>query len=105
MIASVRLATTADAEAIRGIYNLEVVESTDTFDLVPRSLDEQVAWLEAHGGTHPAVVAVDGDEVIGFGSLTAYRDRPAYATTVEDSVYIHRGHRGRNWCPAGRRRS
>ena len=26
--------------------------------------------------------------VIGFGSLSPYRPRPAYSTTVEDSVYI-----------------
>jgi phosphinothricin acetyltransferase len=90
----VRLAAANDAEAVRAIYNVEVVESTVTFDLVPRSHDDQRAWLAAHGGAHPAVVAVDGDEVVGFGSLSPYKDRPAYATTVEDSVYVHRDHRG-----------
>ena len=34
-----RLAEPRDAEATRMIYNLEVLESTVTFDLVPRSLD------------------------------------------------------------------
>ena len=55
----VRLAQVADAEATRAIYNQEVVESTVTFDLVPRSHDEQREWLVAHGGAHPAIVAVD----------------------------------------------
>ena len=32
--------------------------------------------------------------VCGFGSLSPWRDRPAYATTVEDSVYVHRDHQG-----------
>jgi phosphinothricin acetyltransferase len=32
---------------------------------------------------------------VGFGSLSAYRDRPAYRTTVEDSVYVHPDHQGR----------
>ena len=41
------------------------------------------------------MVGVAGDEVVGFGSLSAYRDRPAYATTVEDSVYVHRDWRER----------
>jgi phosphinothricin acetyltransferase len=89
----VRLAQATDAEAIRAIYNLEVLESTVTFDLVPRSHDDQRAWLAAHGGAHPAVVAVDGDEVAGFGSLSPYKDRPAYSTTVEDSVYVDRAWR------------
>ncbi|MGH6634371.1 MAG: GNAT family N-acetyltransferase, partial [Sphingopyxis sp.] len=55
-----RLVQRADAEAIRAMYNLEVAGSTVTFDLVPRTLDEQVAWIDEHSGGHPAVVAVDG---------------------------------------------
>ncbi|HVM10831.1 MAG TPA: GNAT family N-acetyltransferase [Acidimicrobiales bacterium] len=94
----VRLARIADAEAIRTIYNREVTGSTVTFDLVPRSLEAQQQWIEAHSGAHPAIVVVDDDTaetVIGFGSLSPYRDRPAYSTTVEDSVYVHHDHRGR----------
>lgn len=88
---SVRLARLDDAEAIRAIYNLEVAESTVTFDLVPRSLADQQRWISEHAGVHPAVVAVDtGGEVVGFGSLAPYRSRPAYSTTVEDSVYVRR---------------
>jgi L-amino acid N-acyltransferase YncA len=91
----IRLAERRDAAAIRDIYNVEVATSTVTFDLVPRTLDEQVAWIDDHSGGHPAIVAVAGDEVIGFGSLSPYKDRAAYAPTVEDSVYVHRDHRGR----------
>ncbi len=92
MPTTLRPAVTSDAEAIRAIYNVEVAESTVTFDLVPRSLDEQLAWIERHSGGHPAIVAVDElDEIVGFGSLSPYRERPAYFTTVEDSVYVKRG--------------
>jgi L-amino acid N-acyltransferase YncA len=85
----VRLARLEDAEAIRDIYNREVTGSTVTFDLVPRTIEDQHAWLAEHAGAHPAVVAVDDDSrVVGFGSLSPYRTRPAYATTVEDSVYV-----------------
>jgi len=90
----VRLAQAADVESIREIYNLEVVESTVTFDIVPRTHDEQREWLNAHAGAHPAVVADENGEVIGFGSLSPYKDRPAYSTTVEDSVYVARHRRG-----------
>ena len=90
----VRLATLADGEAIRAIYNREVTGSTVTFDLVPRSADDQRVWLDQHAGAHPAVVAVDEGSVVGFGSLSPYRSRPAYATTVEDSVYVHHEARG-----------
>ena len=90
-----RPAGVADAEAIRTIYNLEVTTSTVTFDLVPRSLDDQRAWLEARSGAHAVVVAEVDGVVVGFGSLSPYRDRPAYSTTVEDSVYVDRASRGK----------
>ncbi len=92
----VRLATLEDAEAIRSIYNVEVTGSTVTFDLVPRTLEEQRNWLTARSGAHAVLVATDdAGETVGFASLSPYRDRPAYATTVEDSVYVHEDHRGR----------
>jgi phosphinothricin acetyltransferase len=90
----VRSARLDDAEAMRSIYNVEVTGSTVTFDLVPRTLAEQQAWLAEHDGVHPAVVAERAGEVIGFGSLAPYRNRPAYATTVEDSVYVRSDLRG-----------
>ncbi len=90
----VRLAGPGDAEAIRAIYNLEVTESTVTFDLVPRTVADQLAWLAEHEGVHPAIVAEMDGEVVGFGSLAPYRSRPAYATNVENSVYVRRDRRG-----------
>jgi L-amino acid N-acyltransferase len=90
-----RLATPADTEPIRDIYNREVTGSTVTFDMVARSSEDQLAWLREHRGAHPAIVAVDGEgTVTGFGSLSPYRSRPAYSTTVEDSVYVHPDYRG-----------
>jgi L-amino acid N-acyltransferase YncA len=90
-----RLATIDDAAAIRAIYNLEVESSTATFDLVGRSLEDQRTWLAARSGAFSAVVAVDDGEVIGFASLSPYKERAAYRTTVEDSVYVRRDQQGR----------
>jgi L-amino acid N-acyltransferase YncA len=90
-----RLATADDSEAIRAIYNREVLGSTVTFDLVPRSSEDQLAWIDEHSGAWPAIVAVDGDaKVLGFASLSPYRPRPAYRTTVEDSLYVDERARG-----------
>src|SRR6187551_2805330 len=95
MALQVRTALDADSEALRSIYNPEVLESTVTFDLVPRSLEDQREWLRARSGAHAVLVAVDGDDdVVGFGSLSAYKDRAAYSTTVEDSVYVRRDRQG-----------
>jgi L-amino acid N-acyltransferase len=103
----IRLAQSGDAEAIRAIYNVEVLESTNTFDMVPRTKEEQEAWLTDHRGVHPAVVAVEnpaearghagagGEIVLGFGSLSSYRERSGYAATAENSVYVDTSHRGK----------
>ena len=94
----IRLAEVTDAEAIRAIYNLEVTTATSTFDLVPRSLPEQRAWLEARSGAFSAIVAVDESSgagaVVGFASLSPYKERAAYRTSVEDSVYVARDRNG-----------
>jgi phosphinothricin acetyltransferase len=92
--ATLRLATLDDAEATREIYNLEVTTSTATFDLTPRSLADQREWIRARSGAHAVVIAELDGQVVGFGSLSPWRSRPAYATSVEDSVYVHRAHQG-----------
>ncbi|HEU5083773.1 MAG TPA: GNAT family N-acetyltransferase [Acidimicrobiales bacterium] len=89
-----RPATAADAAATAAIYNHEVTTSTVTFDLVTRSVEEQAEWLSARSGVLEVVVAEIGGAVAGFASLSPYRDRPAYRTTVEDSIYVHPDHRG-----------
>ena len=91
----IRAATLDDAEALRSIYNHWVATSTFTFDMVPRDLEEQRRWMTERSGAHAVLVACDGDVVLGFGSLSPYRNRPAYATTVEDSVYVHPDHHRR----------
>lgn len=91
----IRPAAVGDAEAIRSIYNVEVESSTVTFDIVARSLEDQQRWILDRSGAHGAIVAEDRGDVVGFGSLSPYKARAAYSTTVEDSVYVHRPHQGR----------
>ena len=92
-----RLATVDDAEAIRSIYNYEVEHTTATFDLVPRSLEEQQEWLSDRSGAFSAIVAVEdaSGHVLGFASLSPYKERAAYRTSVEDSIYVRRDAHGR----------
>ena len=104
---NIRLASPGDAEAIRAIYNVEVLGSTNTFDMVARTKQQLEAWLLEHRGVHPAIVAVEhgpdaqghigaqGEIVLGFGSLSPYRERSGYAATAENSVYVDRAQRGK----------
>ena len=65
MAISIRLASAADAEAIRQIYNTEVLDSTVTFDLVARTPEEQTAWMSEHDGVYPVVIAENEEGVVG----------------------------------------
>lgn len=85
----IRPAKTSDAGAIMEIYNREVLETAHTFDLHPRSLEDQRRYIEDRSGGLVVLVAEDDDEQIaGFGSISFYRDRPGYRTSVENSVYV-----------------
>ncbi len=68
-----------------------------TFDIVPRTLDEQRRYLGDRSGAHAVIVATDGEDgaVLGYGALSPWRSKPAYSTSVEDSVYVHRQHQDR----------
>ncbi|EQD79328.1 phosphinothricin N-acetyltransferase [mine drainage metagenome] len=93
-----RTVTIDDLDQITAIYNDAVSSSLVTFDIVPRDRTAQLEWLSSHSGIYTAVVAVDeqpGDaqsthehSILGFGSLSPYRDRAAYRTTVENSIYV-----------------
>ena len=86
----IRSAVEADAEAIRSIYNHEVENETSTFDLVPRSLQDQIEWQNARQGAFCVYVAELNGEVVGFGALSPYKERAAYRTSVENSIYVRR---------------
>lgn len=99
---TVRTAVRGDAEGMRAIYNHEVENHTTTLDMVPRSLADQQAWIAARSGAFQAIVATldDPDDlehvglVVGFASLSPFKDRAAYSPTVEDSIYVARSHSG-----------
>ncbi len=92
----IRPAEASDAEALMAIYNPVVQTSTATFDLVPRTLEQQLDWLADRSGARVVLVAEAEDRsVAGYAAISPYRERAAYATTVEDSVYVHPDHQGR----------
>jgi len=90
----IRLSTLDDAPAMRAIYNHEVENTTATFDLVGRTLSEQREWIAQRSGALGVLVAEIDGTVAGFASLSPYHSRPAYRTTVEDSVYVSETARG-----------
>ena len=92
----IRSTTEADAAAIQAIYAHHVLHGLATFEEIPPTVDEMLARRAAvvERGLPYLSAEVDG-VVVGYSYASAYRPRPAYRHTVEDSVYIAEGHHGR----------
>ncbi len=92
----IRLAQQEDLGAMLAIYNYEVVNGTATLDIHPRSMEDWQIWFDAHnraGENHPLYVAEENGTVLGYVSLSSYRVKEAYRSTVELSVYVDPAHR------------
>jgi phosphinothricin acetyltransferase len=90
----VRPATEADLPAIKAIYDVEVRTGISTFATEPPGLGYWRERLEsAQPGDH-VLVAVEGDDVVGYAYSGSYRPREAYAHTRETSVYLASSARG-----------
>ena len=88
----VRAATAADAAAIAAIYAPHVLHGTASFETDPPAAAEmaaRVAHVTAAGW--PWLVAEDGGVILGYAYAAQFRDRPAYAATCENSVYVAAG--------------
>jgi len=94
-VLQIRRAELQDLEAITDIYNEAVRNTAATFDTQPKTTAQQREWFDKHDEKHPVIVACDGDNIVGWASLSAYSDRCAYAATTEASIYIRAGERGK----------
>ncbi len=84
-----RAATPDDAARIAAIYAHHVAHGTATFDTVPMSpaaMADKIAGIIARGC--PFLVAEVDNHAVGYAYAAPFRDRPAYAGTVEDSIYL-----------------
>ena len=97
---AIRPATVEDLKAITDIYNEAIMTTDATFDLEPKTEEEQGIWLAGHDLMHPVLVAELGGVVIGWASLSEWSPRAAYAGTAEISLYIKAEFRGKG---AGRK--
>jgi L-amino acid N-acyltransferase YncA len=89
----VRRASPLDGAAVAAIYNEGIAERQATFETQARRPRDVIGRLAS--SSHPALVAEDGDEVVGWAWIAPYSDREAYAGVVECSVYVRAAARGR----------
>lgn len=87
---AIRRAKTADVPVLLDIYNHYVLHTHVTFDITPRTLDQRLAWFStfAEDGRHRCFVAARAGTAIGWACSGPFKEKAAYATSVETSVYL-----------------
>ena len=96
---SIRRAVQADLPALLAIYNHYVAETHVTFDLEPRTLEQRQAWFDAFApaGRHQCIVAARDGAAIGWACSGTFKEKAAYQTSVETSVYLAPGESGQGF--------
>jgi L-amino acid N-acyltransferase YncA len=94
MSPTIRPSQEDDLPELTTIYADAVLHGTASFELAPPSEAEmaqrRTALIDAG---YPFLAAERDGVVAGYAYAGAYRSRPAYRSTVEDSIYVARGAR------------
>jgi phosphinothricin acetyltransferase len=87
---AIRRAERADLPALLEIYNHYVMHTHITFDVEPRTLEQREEWFGhfAARGRYQCFVAAAKGKAIGWASSHPFKDRAAYDTSVETSIYL-----------------
>jgi L-amino acid N-acyltransferase YncA len=89
-----RSARPDDAAALLEIYGPVVRESAISFELEPPAESEFAERIRRCLVNDPWLVLERNGVIAGYAYASTFRDRPAYATTRETTVYVHPHHRG-----------
>jgi phosphinothricin acetyltransferase len=85
----IRPAIAADIPAIAAIYAHAVLHGTASWELEPPDITEMARRREAIlAGGYPYLAAERDGMLLGYAYAGAYRPRPAYRATVENSIYL-----------------
>jgi len=90
---AIRRAEQADLPELLAIYNHYVVHTPVTFDLEPRTLAQRRLWFDEFDttGKYQCFVALDQDRPLGYVCSGRFKEKAAYSSTVETSVYLAPG--------------
>jgi len=94
---AIRPVRESDVPRLLEIYNHYVAKTHITFDVEPRLVSGRAAWHSqfAEYGRYRCLVAEEQGVVIGWASSSRFKDRAAYDTSVETTVYLSPSKTGR----------
>ena len=87
---TIRRAEQADLPALLDIYNHYILTTPITFDIEPRTLAQRQAWLNqfSASGKYQCFAVARAGKPVGWVCSTQFKEKAAYATTIETSVYL-----------------
>lgn len=91
----IRAVKTSDAEEIAGIYNHYVTHTTVTFETDAVSLEEMRRRIETISASFPYYVYEENGQILGYCYAHLWKERAAYAHTLETTVYLASDARGK----------
>ena len=92
----VRYATENDLPQMLEIYNEIIANNTAIFQYDPHTLEDRRAWFAAkQKDGFPVFVAEENSVIAGYSTIGPFRNWQAYRYSVENSVYVKAGYRGR----------
>jgi L-amino acid N-acyltransferase YncA len=93
---AVAAATRAQLPDILAIYNEVIRNTTAVYSDVEGTLEDREKWFDAKRAQgFPVLIAAGSDGVLGFGTFGEFRAWPCYRHSVEHSVHVRTGCRGR----------
>ncbi len=89
----------SDIEAVNSLYNNYIRETPFTFDIKEKTLSQKKEWSKTFKKNSPfqCLVAYENDILIGFASSRPFRDKEAYKSSIETSVYISEKYIGKGY--------
>ncbi|CUH65442.1 N-acyltransferase YncA [Thalassovita autumnalis] len=92
----IRTATAADAQGLAEIYNHAVENTVAILNETLVDAGNRAAWVaQRQGDGFPVLVAEEDGRVIGYASYGPWRPFHGFRETVEHSVYVRDGQRGK----------
>jgi L-amino acid N-acyltransferase YncA len=92
----IRKATEKDLPAVLDIFNYEIIHTPYVYLYEAWTLEYITAWFKEKQETKfPFLIAEHDSVVLGYAYYSLFREKEAYNTSVEYTVYIHRDHRGK----------
>ncbi len=92
----IRNATETDLPQMLEIYNEIIATTTAVFQYDPHTLEMRNEWFQTKQQQgFPVFVTEENNIIIGFSTIGSFRNWQAYKYSVENSVYVKAGYRGK----------